>query len=79
MAYGPGELDILARAFETALEDLPMAQRDVEATKAAIMNGILGAARAGERDVAKLTASALQSVRLCDEGSMDAVMRTAPL
>ena len=64
MPYGPGDLDILARAFEAALDCLPTGQRDIEATKTAVMRGIVRAARQGERDVAKLTQSALQSVQL---------------
>ena len=64
MPYGPGDLDILARAFEAALDCLPTGQRDIEATKTAVMRGIVRAARQGERVVAKLTQSSLLSFQL---------------
>lgn len=79
MAYDPDELDILSRAFHGAIESIAMDGRDTEATKAAVMNGMLDAARAGERDEERLKASALASVALYDEGSIDAVIRAAPL
>ena len=79
MPYGPGDLDILSRAFESAMSCVPDSERDLEATKAALMTGILNAAKAGERDEDKLVASALAAIKLYDDGSMDAVMRTAPL
>jgi hypothetical protein len=79
MPYGPGDLDILSRAFEGALSCLPESERGLESTKAALMAGILEAAKAGERDEDELIASALAAMSPLDEGSMDAVMRTAPL
>jgi hypothetical protein len=77
MAYGPGDLDILSRAYETAMSSVPEHERDLEATKTALMAGLLDAAKRGERNEHKLVASALASIHA--EATMDAVMQTAPL
>jgi hypothetical protein len=67
MEYGPGDLDVLARAFYGALNDLPPQSRDPEQIKAILMTGILDAARGGERDEMRLRRCALAAVRLFDQ------------
>ena len=78
-SYGPGDLDVLGRAFERALELLAMGERDQEATKTILMTGIVDAASKGERDEQKLAASGLSAIGLYDDDSMAAVMQAAPL
>ena len=79
MPYDSDDLDILSRVFHDAFDSVPKNGRDAEATKIVIMSGILDAARNGERDEERLKALALESIKLYDEGSLDAVMRTTPL
>ena len=79
MSYEPGELDVLSCAFHSAIEAVTMDDRDVEATKAVVMSGILDAAQRGERRADKLKESALASIRLFDQGGIDAAMPTTPL
>jgi hypothetical protein len=58
--YSAVQLDILARAYERALEKLPPSDgRDSGAVRAALLAGILDAARRGIWDVEALKASAL--------------------
>jgi hypothetical protein len=78
-SFGPGDLDILSRAFYRAIDSLPSDGRDPEESKAILMTGILDAARQGERDEEKLTASALAAIETYEDGTMDAVMQTSPL
>ena len=77
--YDSDDLDILSRVFHDAFDSVPKNGRDAEATKIVIMSGILDAARNGERDEECLKASALESIKLYDEGHLDAEMRTTPL
>jgi hypothetical protein len=77
--YDSDDLDIFSRVFHDAFDSVPMNGRNAEATKIVIMSSILDAARNGERDEERLMASALESIRLYDEGHLDAEMRTTPL
>lgn len=79
MPYDSDDLDILSRVFHDAFDSVPMNGRNAEATKIVIMSSILDAARNGERDEERLMASAVESIRLYDEGHLDAEMRTTPL
>jgi hypothetical protein len=74
------ELDILARAFESALEEATKTPvEDTEEIKAILMTGILDAAKQGMRDEAAMTAAALDALGLFKDTAMDAVMQTTPL
>jgi hypothetical protein len=62
-AYAPAVLDLLARAYDRALEAMPrQAMLDPETARAAILQAILDAARAGERDEDALIYAALSGM-----------------
>jgi len=62
-AYGPGELDILARAWDKALDNIPAdREHDRELIKAIVLTGILDAARSGIRNEEALTESGLSAL-----------------
>jgi hypothetical protein len=79
VAYGPGDLDILSRAFYAVLDSIPDDGRDPEDVKAIVMAGILDAARQGERDEKKLMVCGLAALEKYENNDMDAVMHEAPL
>lgn len=68
-SYGPGELDILSRAFHRAVDAVPLEGRDPEQTKAILLTGILETARQGERDEDVLCASALAAIERYEFGT----------
>lgn len=69
--YAPAVLYILARAY-WALDALPshIAQNS-ETARAILLQGILDAARSGERDGAALTGAALDKTALFDADDID--------
>jgi hypothetical protein len=77
--FRPDELDVVARAFERALQAAPSDGYDPEEKKAILMTGIMDAARNGVRDETILADSALAALALYDDNEMDAVMRETPL
>jgi hypothetical protein len=83
--YGPGVLDILARAYDRAVDALPLGVTlDSEAARAILLQGILAAARAGERDeralaTAALSTAALNKMAPVDAGGTDATEAAVPI
>jgi hypothetical protein len=70
--YAPAVLDILARAYDRALDALPShIALNSETARAVLLQGILDAARAGERDEAALTSAALDKMALFDADDVD--------
>ena len=61
-AYGPGDLDILARAWDRALEAIPRNEPGTEAMKAIVLMGILDAAKTGLRNERQLAVSGLDAL-----------------
>ena len=61
-AYGPGDLDILARAWDRALEAIPRNEHDTEEIKAIVLTGILDAAKTGLRNEGELAESGLNAL-----------------
>jgi hypothetical protein len=68
--FTDGELDLLSRAFYAALDRLDEDARDPEETKSVLMTGIMGAAKAGERDEGRLVQSALQAFERFEQESL---------
>jgi hypothetical protein len=63
--YDPADLDILARAYDRALETLAARNaHETEALRATILAGLLQAAQTGERDELALTIAALNSLAM---------------
>jgi hypothetical protein len=79
LLYAPTDLDIMSRAFHAAIDSIAAENRDMEAAKAAAMNGILDAARRGERNAERLTISAIESIRICEEYGIEPELRAAAL
>jgi hypothetical protein len=77
--YGPGVLDVLARAYDRALDALPLdITRDSETARAVLLQGILDAARAGERDERALATAALNKMTLADLDGTEAADAAVP-
>jgi hypothetical protein len=71
--YESDVLDILARAYDRALDALPRVDTlDRETARAVLLTGILDAAERGVRSEEELANSALEEVALFEQGSMDA-------
>ena len=68
-AYGPGDLDILARAWDRALEAIPRHEPGTEAMKAIVLMGILDAAKTGLRNEGELAVSGLNALGVTIERS----------
>jgi hypothetical protein len=77
--FDPKDLDVLARAFERALEVLPASGLDPETTKLVLVTAIMDVAGRGERDEGRLTEFALSAIELYKKGDMAAVPRVASL
>jgi hypothetical protein len=77
--YAPAELDILSRAFHGAIESVAPDNRDLEAAKAAAMNGILDAARRGERNAERLKTFAIEAIRRYEVYGIEPELRAAAL
>ena len=72
-AYGPAVLDILARAYDRALEALPPYDaHDPETARSMLLSGILDAAKAGVRDEKALIVAALNRFARFDAGELEA-------
>ena len=71
-AYGAGDLDVLARAWDSALDHIPTDdEHDREEIKAIVLTGILDAARSGIRDEDELTESGLTALARYEGGMID--------
>jgi hypothetical protein len=68
--FTDSELDLLSRAFYAALDRLDGRARDPEEAKSVLVNGIMDAATAGERDEGKLVQSALHAFDRFEQGSL---------
>ena len=81
--YGPGVLDILARAYDHALELLPLDfDTDLETARAVLLQGILDAARVGERDEKALVDAGLNRIARFDASGLETtatLTRSMPL
>jgi hypothetical protein len=74
-AYGPGDLDVLARAWDNALDHIPTDhEHDREEIKAIVLTGILDAARSGIRDEDELTESGLTALARYEDDVVDEVV-----
>jgi len=70
LTYPPGMLDILARAYDRALDALPSdGDLDTQTARAALLRSLLDAARSGERDEVALAVAALN--KMAQVGSAD--------
>jgi len=79
LLYAPSDLDIMSRAFHAALATVAPEHDNMEAAKAAAMNGIIDAARKGERSAVRLMISAIESIRRCEQHGIEPEMQAAPL
>ena len=78
MPYGPGDLDILARAFYGALDAMPADGHAPEELKAIVMTGILDAIRLGERDEKNLRAAGLAALAKYQGHDLDEAVADGP-
>ena len=65
-SFGPGDLDILSRALERAIETAPHGRDDPDRSRRLLIRGLLEAAEAGERNEAALAAAAVAKLRVSD-------------
>ena len=61
-SFGPGEIEVLVRAFEDALRELQLTDRDDPVTLT-VAKLIIDLANQGERDPVRLRDRALESLR----------------
>ena len=61
-SFGPGEIDVLVKAFEDALRELQLNDREDPATLT-VAKRIIELANQGERDPVRLRDRALESLR----------------
>ncbi len=65
-SFGPGDLDVLSRALERAIETAPHGMDDPEHARRLLISGLLEAAEAGERNETALTAAAVAKLKVSD-------------
>ncbi len=74
-AYGPADLDVLASAWDQALDNIPTDdEHDREEIKAIVLTGILDAARSGVRDEDELLESGLTALARHEGDIVDEVV-----